>query len=427
MKVIKKTMIGCLAILTSSPTIAAEIDFGAKVRVRAEHVEAALGRAKGKTGNWVSQQTRLETKAKNDEGLSAFLQLQDVRTWGGEDQSFPPPSVTGTGTSASAKGLDFHQAYFTVNSFGMEDLKLKAGRQEIVFDDARLVGNIGWIQNAQSFDALRLSYKGTGFDLDVVGAQVLADDTHPVLKPYTTAHDQDSYFTAVHSSFKVGGGVVNPFVYTVSNPTRLKPGTDSDGNPNTVSIDSLQTVGVFVKQTFGDTKLTFHGGSQSGNVSPTISHSAYFAALAVAQKIVGSQVSLHYDVYSGDKDKTDNQSNAFNALYPTNHAYFGFIDNFLFTPNAGVTDTQLRYGTKIGEKAKVGVHLHKFGTSPGSIDPGQDAGSEVDVTLKIKARKGLGYQFGLSKFTGAGSTNYGSTGNTTLDSTWAYVQTAVSF
>jgi len=56
---------------------------------------------------------------------------------------------------ADPEGSRIHQAYLDWTA--IPDTKVRLGRQEIVLDDARLIGNIGWRQNGQSFDAFSVS------------------------------------------------------------------------------------------------------------------------------------------------------------------------------------------------------------------------------------------------------------------------------
>ena len=427
-----KSKIGILALglaasFLPSSLYAEDVKFDGSVRFRYERAEqGTLGMGKDQTGNWITQQSRFGLKAAPKDNVDVYLQIQDARTWGGENHSFPPPSVTDTGTDASANALDLHQGYMVLKSFLTDKGSLKVGRQEIVFDDARLVGNIGWIQNAQSFDAMRMSVGGDMGSVDLVYSQVAAKDSHPVMNPYLASHTDDSFFYAAHGSLKVGKGVINPFIYVVDKPTRQKPGTDASGNPNLVTLLSLQTTGFFAKQKFGPVNLTAHLANQTGKITTTKNHKANMVAVKVGTKISDFGLSVAYDQYSGDKVKNGKESNTFNALYATNHAYFGFMDKFLFTPTTGLADTQLKLVAPMKKMGTLVLQAHNFSTAAGSYDGGKAIGSEVDLTYKLKAA-GIGWQVGYSMFSSGSTTNYGSTGNTALNGGWSYLQMASKF
>jgi hypothetical protein len=44
---------------------------------------------------------------------------------------------------------------------------LTLGRQRIIYDDARFVGNVGWRQNEQTYDGLRSQIDGESIDIDL--------------------------------------------------------------------------------------------------------------------------------------------------------------------------------------------------------------------------------------------------------------------
>ena len=59
-------------------------------------------------------------------------------------------------TIADPEGVDLNQAYL---SFESDDLAARVGKQEIVLDDSRFIGNVGWRQNHQSFDGALFEVK----------------------------------------------------------------------------------------------------------------------------------------------------------------------------------------------------------------------------------------------------------------------------
>lgn len=93
---------------------------------------------------FVSQRTRLTGEYKSSVAKMLFS-FQDVRTWGDLPQ-----------LSSVNDKLTLHQAWLELKVF--KDVNLKAGRQEIIYDDARLFGNVDWAQQGRSHDALILKY-----------------------------------------------------------------------------------------------------------------------------------------------------------------------------------------------------------------------------------------------------------------------------
>ncbi|MDD7913862.1 alginate export family protein [Polaribacter ponticola] len=90
--------------------------------------------------NFISQRTRLNFNFKQEK-LTLGVSLQNIRVWG--DVS----------TLASIDFANsFHQAWaqYQFN----DNISVKFGRQEIIYDDSRIFGNVGWAQQARSFDAV---------------------------------------------------------------------------------------------------------------------------------------------------------------------------------------------------------------------------------------------------------------------------------
>src|SRR3546814_9338854 len=60
---------------------------------------------------------------------------------------------------ADPDATELNQAYVSYADAGF---KATAGRQRLIFDNHRFIGNVGWRQNEQTFDALDLTYKLAG-------------------------------------------------------------------------------------------------------------------------------------------------------------------------------------------------------------------------------------------------------------------------
>ena len=98
-------------------------------------------------GFFISQRTRLNLGYKNPR-FSVGITVQDVRVWG-QDAS--------TINRYAAPGLDgimIHEAWAQVNLLDTArkdmELQVKLGRQELNYDDARLLGNLDWLQQARA-------------------------------------------------------------------------------------------------------------------------------------------------------------------------------------------------------------------------------------------------------------------------------------
>ncbi len=111
---------------------------------------------------YVSHRAAVGFRVEGEGGLGAYVRIVDVRHWG-EEAVDGKPDVHGTFDS-SAEGVDFHEAYGIV-PLGAEGLRLKIGRQEITWDNGRLIGNANFSQGARVVDAARLLWRRSeGFE-----------------------------------------------------------------------------------------------------------------------------------------------------------------------------------------------------------------------------------------------------------------------
>ncbi len=149
--------------------LAAQFSLIGQLRTRTE-VRNGLGNLVQKgsaSAAFTSQRTRLNFGYKWDR-LNFGLAVQDIRVWG-QDAS--------TISNADGSKLMLHEAWAdltiankadTTIKFKMLDLlSLKIGRQELNYDDVRLLGNLDWLQQARRHDMTLLKAVHHGWQADV--------------------------------------------------------------------------------------------------------------------------------------------------------------------------------------------------------------------------------------------------------------------
>ena len=107
---------------------------------------------------FVEQRTRLIADYQKDK-LKFRLSLQDVRFWGGTSQIYKSDNAL----------INFNEAWAQYD-FGAGS-SIKLGRQELDYDNARILGNLAWAQQSRSHDLVKYEYQGeTGFKLHLGAA-----------------------------------------------------------------------------------------------------------------------------------------------------------------------------------------------------------------------------------------------------------------
>jgi len=98
---------------------------------------------------FISQRTRVKLHY-GAEKFSFFIGLQDVRTWGSTSQ-----------LNISDGFLSVHEAWGEVHI--SDQFNLKVGRQELAYDDHRILGSVNWAQQGRSHDLVLLKYEKNRF------------------------------------------------------------------------------------------------------------------------------------------------------------------------------------------------------------------------------------------------------------------------
>ncbi len=160
-------LICCFCIFTMQ--VHAQLTLTGQVRTRTEYRDG-LGTLRPKPSKpafFTSQRSRLTVNYRlNRVVLQAAL--QDVRVWG-QDAS--------TISNADGNRLALHEAWADIilsnkkdSSFArspLEFLSVKIGRQELLYDDSRLLGNLDWLQQARRHDAIVFKLLQSGWQIDL--------------------------------------------------------------------------------------------------------------------------------------------------------------------------------------------------------------------------------------------------------------------
>ena len=136
-----------------------------RVEVRAG--QGTLQQKGDKAALFSSQRTRLNL-GYTGYRFKIFTALQDVRVWG-QDAS----SINRTTTEAN-NGLLLHEAWAEVSLIDtlstIQNLSIKAGRQEIAYDDQKVLGSLDWLQQGRRHDAIVFKFANKGWIADVGAA-----------------------------------------------------------------------------------------------------------------------------------------------------------------------------------------------------------------------------------------------------------------
>lgn len=328
---------------------------------------------------FTSQRLRLNTKYATEK-YTFFASIQDIRVWGDVSQL----------NSSDNNGLAVHEAWGLVNFDGMS---LKAGRQEIVYDDSRMFGNVGWAQQGRSHDALLLSF-GKTFKLDL-GLAYNQDGEALSGNVSTLA----SYKAMQYAWFNKKWDNLSLSLLFLNNGLQYDA-TDSEND----EVRYSQTLGTHLKfklaQNLSAAANLYY---QGGNDVLDRDVNAFLVGLDLGYKTSDSwNFGLGFEVQSGnDFDGDSTKNKAFTPFYGTNHKFNGFMDYFYVgnhMNSTGLVDVFGKVAAKLSEKSNLSLFVHNF-TSYAEVADGIDKqlGTELDLVFNYKYSKDVSIGAGYSQ------------------------------
>ncbi|MTI29674.1 alginate export family protein [Xanthovirga aplysinae] len=324
-----------------------------------------------KAGLFISQRSRLNLQYLSDR-YQFKLVLQDIRTWG----SVPQLNTTDGLTSIHEAWADirFNQAF-----------SLKLGRQEIIYDDHRIFGNVDWAQQARSHDAALLKYKsGDSFQAHF-GLAYNQNGMVLVKTPYEVPNSYKAFqYLWLHKDWE-----------------QLKASLLflNNGNEFEDKIVYSQTIGTDINYKADKwlTHVSFY--YQGGKDALDQDLNAYMANANLTYLINPAySIGAGYDLLSGQDQIVSSgegsiKNKVFTPFYGTNHKFYGFMDYFYVgSPhgNVGLQDAYINLKHK-KDKLALGADIHSF-FSQASVADLEDASQELDKFMGVEVDLTFGYQ-----------------------------------
>jgi len=379
-------------LMEATDLMAQEVTLSGEIRPRFEyrHGYKTLSADGAKAASFVSQRTRLNGFFAN-ENFKVGLVIQDVRVWGDVSQL----------NTSDINGPAIHEAwgeYLLSNQFA-----IKVGRQEIVYDDSRIFGNVGWAQQARSHDAALLRYTPSSAHRIDLGFAYNANGESLFKADYTVNSYKTFQYLWYHGNFGNSGlsflALNNGMAYMADSATQ--------------KVAFSQTVGA--RFTYGKNALRFDASAyyQGGKNAKNRDLSAMYFSANASYKIIDHFVLAFGGEYlSGTKtsDQADpnKKDKSFTPLYGTNHKFNGWMDYFYvgtYNGSNGLIDLYLPLTYSI-EKITFKLIPHYFMTaapietrnSIGAWESLSSAlGTEIDFSIGYQISKSLDISGGYSQ------------------------------
>ncbi len=413
--------------LLLSPTVEAKkfelldgkIRLGAQVRVRFEYFDntdftAALDRR-----DFVLTRVRPDFEYHPHEQVVLFFQPQFTAGWGEGGGSL---TSINAGTAASTSGalddpaLGVHQGYLAYSPNDWFTLKL--GRQELIYGDHLLIGNVDWSNVGRSFDALKMKFSFERGWLDAIWS-LLSDAESGQGRGVATGSLGDAHLFGLYSSFDFGDYFKAVDLYVLYR-------FDETAAPRP---HNYATAGLRLKAKPSAWDYRFEGTGQFGKLAGANQRDYQIDAEGgyTFEDFYKFRIGLEAFVASRN----------YNQLFPTAHKWLGFIDLFgrrnifggIIHLSAKPTERwtlKLDAHTIFRTKTNAGLFRLNGTTAIGAAGASTSrfGGEEIDLTAVYKPLDLLSFQAGFAAFIPAGfvRNNVGS-----KVPVFGYLQTNVQF
>ena len=413
-KLIISFAIFSMVMLMAGDLIAQTVNIGAEVRPRFEFRNGykQLMPDGNTPASFISQRTRLNAYFAN-ENFKVKLVLQDVRVWGDVNQL----------NKGDVYGTSIHEAWGEI--LFTEKFSVKFGRQEIIYDDHRIFGSVGWAQQARSHDAAIfkiLPAKNHKLDIGIAynaTGETLYEADYTGMKNYKSLQ-----FVHYHGKFdKLSVSVLQLY-------NGMAYDTDTSAN---LAEEISWSLTLGTRLTYATDKVKanlayyYQGGKNAANRDLA---SMYFGGDVAFSLVKNFSFGLGFEYLSGTatKDKGWGTDNSFTPLYGTNHKFNGWMDYFYVGNhggNVGLTDIYLPLIYKYKKWTFKAIPHYFMSAATVSDAAGKDysngLGAEVDLVAVYSMTKAVNLQAGYSQMFATETMQVVKGGNYENTNNWAWI------
>lgn len=395
---------------------AQQFDLSAEIRPRYENKYGfqSLRNAGQDAADFISQRSRVTFDFKQDD-MVFKLSLQNVRVWG-------DVSTLASDDNATALHEAWGEMVFS------DKVSLKLGRQEIIYDDHRIFGNVGWAQQARSHDALLFKIRPNDKHKIDIGGAYNADNQSANDTIYSNVA---GYKTFQYVRYEGKFGKLGMSFLALNTGSEF---VENRGLPKEEEkIDFMQTIGPRFTYKSGnfsaDAALYIQSGKSAG-----VNVSALFWGGNLAYK-VQKYVTLGVgaEFLSGkDMDDAEADVKSFAPLFGTNHKFNGLMDYFYVGNHGGSVGLMDIYASVGFKKDKFSAKIvpHFFSAPANVVDStgvlDNNLGVEVDFVMSYKISKAVSLKGGYSQMFATETMEAFKGGDSSITNSWGWLMITFS-
>lgn len=336
--------------------------------------------------------TQLAYTSNDYKGWSFKIELEDNRIVLGQGDYTVGPTGYNVGeysVIADPEFTELDQAYIQYKN---DTVTLKLGRQVITLDGHRFVGHVGWRQDRQTYDAATAIYSPSK-NLKLQYSYIT--DRNRI---FAEAADIDSKDHLLNASYSTEFGKLVAYSYLLE--------LDSS------TTNTLDTYGASFSGKKAAEDITWLYHAELATQSSTVGNASFDANYLFAElgaQYNGVVAKLGYEVLGSDDGNF-----GFSTPLATLHKFNGWSDQFLATPNQGLTDLYVSLSTKALGGKWLAV-LHKFNADDAS-ETVDELGSELNLQYTTNIAKNFNGGIKIAKYSG-------DSGRVDADKIWLWIGT----
>jgi hypothetical protein len=425
------------------PAARAQLSLTGQLRTRTElrDGQGTLPERHAVPAFFTSQRTRL-TFGYTGYRFKLCTAVQDVRVWGQD------ASTTHRNVLEVNDGLMLHEAWgeiaLTDTAADAGELLLKVGRQELGYDDVRLLGNLDWLQQARRHDLALLKYHfrswqaHLGFAFNQNKEAKAGTVYGGVPAGYAAGtNGQTTLYKSMQFAYvgrKLRNG--NASLLVLKDDFNRYVLDEDKRRTYTRGVWSRVTAGGYLSALWAQ-KLSFTGSAyyQAGRDRDGTNLSAYLLS-AYTTYPVSRRWSLGPGVDYTSGGGTAARSRRFDPLYGTPHKFWGYMDYFYVADgfgNNGLVDYYLKTRFKARENLLVTLDAHQF-TTANAVPAGdgttldRNLGTELDLIVSCHLTKTIHLEGGYCTLFATPALAAEAVKNTPdarLQANWAYLMISI--
>ncbi|MGR9074018.1 MAG: alginate export family protein [Gammaproteobacteria bacterium] len=287
-------------------------------------------------------------------GLSLYTEYEGNQDFGANTYNSGRNGKTEYDIIADPQQHELNQ--FWLSYKGIPDTEFKVGRQRIKLDNDRFIGNVGWRQMEQTYDAAMITNRSLPNTTIQAGYMIRVQDI------FSRENDIDGQFVNIGYDVQGFGKLVG---YTY-----LLDFNEAHAPKNNQNLNSGQTYGARfdggypVNETFKLLYTAEYAYQEDYGNNPNKFELDYYNLIAGASAY-GVTAKVGFEQLDGQSGQ------GFRTPLGTNHAFQGWADLFLTTPADGIRDIYGMLGANVFGVNVMGVY-HDFDDDTGHINYGKE-------------------------------------------------------